>query len=180
MTDITVDDMKFDCGGEQLVIPFDPPMKSLREARERVVQLDKDALQLLGRSDITITQYIPPYAYHVLHILHFTLCSLLFVILSRPSHFRPGSWLYDNVLVQVPRLNSLLSVTQPYVIAIMVVAHTVETALLARKLGRHGVTPLQGVWWAWVGSCCIEGGTSFQRMNWLIEEKKREKEAKKH
>jgi hypothetical protein len=36
MTDISLDQMKFSCNGQQHIVAFDPPMKSLREARERV------------------------------------------------------------------------------------------------------------------------------------------------
>src|SRR5262245_45644179 len=102
MTDVTLNDMKFDCRGEQLVIPFDPPMKSLREARERLVQLDKDTLQILGRSDITITKYIPPYA-RAFHLFNFSQCLAVYIVFSRTAHFKPGSLLYDNVLFYFPR-----------------------------------------------------------------------------
>jgi hypothetical protein len=51
---------------------------------------------------------------------------------------------------------------------------------MARKLAKHGCTFMDAVWWKWVGTCFIEGFTSFSRLNALIEEKRREKDAKKH
>lgn len=180
MTDITLNDMKFACSGQQLTIPFDPPMKSLREARERVVQLDKDALKILGRSDIPITSYIPPYSFHPGHVYNFAQCLLAWAAFSSGGNFRPGSLLYDNLLFRFPGFANFSFTMQPYVITFMLVVHFIETIIMIRKLWRHGLTPLEGVWWAWVASCYVEGLTSFKRLDWFLEEKRKEKEAKKH
>lgn len=154
-------------------------MKTLREARERLVQLDKDALEVLGRSDITVAAYIPPYV-HPLHMFNFTLCFLVYVAFSRRSNFRPGSLLYDSLLVHLPGFGRFCLAIQPLLITVMLGIHLLETGLMAKKLRRHGLTPLDGLWWAWAGSCFVEGITSFKRMDGLIEGKQREKAAKKH
>ncbi|KAF1939175.1 integral membrane protein-like protein [Clathrospora elynae] len=179
MTDIDLKQMKFSCCGQEAVVAFDPPMKSLREARERVVQMDKDALQILGRSNISITTYIPPYT-RPGHLWNFTQCSLAFLLLPRPANFQPGSLLYDTVLFRVPGFVNLVAQIGWIVFAIMLPIHVAETGIMARKLARHGCTFLDGVWWKWMGSCFVEGITSFWRLDGLIEEKKRENEAKKH
>ncbi|KAM0695333.1 hypothetical protein Q7P36_005692 [Cladosporium allicinum] len=41
-------------------IPFDPPLESYREARERVVAMDKTCVAALNRSDITINEFLWP------------------------------------------------------------------------------------------------------------------------
>ncbi|KAF1978204.1 integral membrane protein-like protein [Bimuria novae-zelandiae CBS 107.79] len=166
LTDVTLDDMKFNCGGQQVIIPFDPPMKGLKEARERLVQLDKDALKALGRSNITITKYIPPWTpgFHFIHLLNFT----------------PGSYLHDGLLFQFPRFSEFCLSIQPILLSLMFAIHVIEAAIMVKKLSRHGLTPFDGVWWAWVGSAFNEGWTSFQRANALIDEKRAEKDAKKH
>ncbi|KAF1951036.1 integral membrane protein-like protein [Byssothecium circinans] len=179
MTDVTLADMKFQCGGQQLTIPFDPPMGSYREARDRVVQLDKDALRILGRSDITINKYIPPWV-HPLHLCSFTLCAITLVLFPRAAHFQPGSPPYDLFLVHFPRFASFCVSIRLILLGIVVPIHVTEAVFMARKLGRHGVTPFDGIWWAWVASCFVEGKTSFLRADALIAEKKREKDAKKH
>jgi hypothetical protein len=179
MTDITLDDMKFDCGGQQHVIAFDPPMETLREARERAVQLDKAALQALYRSDITVTKYIPPYA-HPAHLFNFTQCVLTYLAFSRAANFQPGSLLYDNVLSSFPQFANFCSAIQPVFFPALVFIHALETGLMVAKLDRHGLTPFDGVWWAWVASCFVEGVTSFWRMDGLIEHRRKEKAAKKH
>lgn len=179
MVDINLNQMVFSCGGEQAVVAFDPPMKALREARERVVQLDKEALQILGRSDIPITKFVPAYA-HLGHLWNFTQCVLAFVLLPRPQNWEPGSFLYDNALYLIPWFASFVAHVGWIVFAMMLPLHAVEGVMMARKLARHGCTFLDAVWWKWVGTCFVEGITSFWRLDALIEEKRLEKEAKKH
>ncbi|KNG50265.1 integral membrane protein [Stemphylium lycopersici] len=179
MVDINLHQMVFSCGGEQAVVAFDPPMKALREARERVVQMDKEALQVLGRSDIPITKFIPPYA-HLGHLWNFTQCVLAFVLLPRPQNWEPGSFLYDHALYLIPWFANSVAHFGWIVFAMMLPLHAAEGVIMAKKLARHGCTFLDAVWWKWVGTCFVEGITSFWRLDALIEEKRQEKEAKKH
>ena len=179
MTDIDLSQMKFSCGGQQAVITFDPPMKSLREARERLVQMDKDSLQVLGRSDISITTFIPPTA-KIGHLFNFTQCLLAYILLPRPANFRPGSLLYDGLLFRVPSFASFVAQIGWIVFVIMLPIHLFETGVMFKKLLKHGCSPADGVWWKWMATCLVEGVTAFWRLDGLIEGKRREKEAKKH
>lgn len=181
MTDISLTEMKFSCHGQQHTIAFDPPMKSLREARERVVQLDKEALQILGRSDISIDKYIPP-TVKLGHLFNFTQCILSYTLLPFASNWQPGSLIYDSFLYRLPAFaNFLVAVGWYIVVVIMIPIHSVEAGIMARRLKiKHGLTPLDAVWWQWVGSTFVEGVTAMWRLDGLVEQKKREKEAKKH
>ncbi|CAO2651047.1 Nn.00g093440.m01.CDS01 [Neocucurbitaria sp. VM-36] len=179
MTDIDLSQMKFSCGGQQAVITFDPPMKSLREARERLVQMDRESLEALGRSDISITTFIPPTA-KIGHLFNFTQCLVAYMLLPRPANFRPGSLLYDSLLFRVPSFASFVAQISLVVLALMLPIHLTEAGLMVRRLRRHGCSPVDGVWWKWVGTCFVEGITAFWRLDELIEGKKKEKEAKKH
>ena len=62
----------------------------------------------------------------------------------------------------------------------MLAIHIFETSLMMKKVRRHGLSSADAVWWKWVGSSFIEGITSFWRLDELIAEKQREKDAKKH
>lgn len=179
MTDITLDDMKFDCGGQEHVIAFDPPLKSFREARERVVQVDKEALRALYRSDVTITTYIPPTA-NLFHLYNFTQCLLTYLAFSRAANFQPGSLLYDNVLSGLPGVASSCLAIQPFLFPGLIFIHAIETGIMIAKLDRHGLSPLKGAWWGWAGSAFVEGVTSMWRIDGLIERTRKVKEAKKH
>jgi hypothetical protein len=179
MVDIDLNQMKLVCGGQQAVVGFDPPMKALREARERLVQMDKDALQTLGRSDIPIMTFVPAYT-RPSHLWNFTQCLLTFLLLPRTANWQPGSFLYDNVLYLVPGLANFAVQYGWIVFIVMLPIHLTEGVIMARKLAKHGCTFLDVVWWKWVGTCLVEGITSFWRLDGMIGEKKREKEAKKH
>jgi hypothetical protein len=179
MVDIDLNQMKLDCGGQQAVIAFNPPMKALREARERLVQMDKEALQTLGRSDIPITKFIPAYT-RPGHLWNFTQCLLTYLLLPRPANWQPGSLLYDNFLFLVPGVADFAVRYGWIIFIVMLPVHLAETIIMVRKLAKHGCTFLDAVWWKWVGTCFVEGITSFWRLDGLIEEKRREKEAKKH
>jgi hypothetical protein len=179
MTDVNLSEMKIAYSGKQAIIPFDPPMKSMREARERLVQLDQDAREALGRSDISITKFIPCYV-HPGHLFNFTTCLLTYIAFSRSSNFRPGSFLFDNVLHMAPGFATFCSAIQPYLLPIMIAIHAFETALMSRKLKRHGLTPFDRLWWLWAGTCFVEGVTSAWRLEGHLQEKRKEKEGKKH
>ncbi|KAF2116909.1 integral membrane protein-like protein [Lophiotrema nucula] len=179
MTDININCMQFEYAGKHGTITFDPPLKSLREARERLVQLDKDALQALGRSDIQITKFIPCYT-NAFHLINWTTCFLTYLVYCRPANFKPGSLLFDNVLYKYPGFVKFSLAIQPYQFPIMVGIHLFESVLMARKLARHGVLVSSLLWWAWVGTCFVEGFTSFNRLDEHIAEKQAAKDAKKH
>ncbi|KAF2654071.1 integral membrane protein-like protein [Lophiostoma macrostomum CBS 122681] len=179
MTDISQNEMKFQYAGKQAIIPFDPPLKSLREARERLVQMDKDSTQSLGRSDIRITEFIPCYV-KLGHFLNFSQCMLTYLLLPRSANFKPGSLLFDHLLYRVPAFANFISAVRLYIVVIMVGIHVVESSLMVKKLRKHGVTPLDRVWWLWVGTAFVEGITSFWRVDELVAKKRQEKEAKKH
>lgn len=179
MTDINLNTMTFSCGGQSSTITFDPPMKTLREARERLVQMDKETLEILDRSDITVSRYIPPYV-NLGHLFNFSQCLLVYFLLPRGANFRPGSLLYDNLLFLVPAFAQFVLQVRWIVLPIMLAIHIFEATLMAKKVKRHSLSSADAVWWMWVGSSFVEGITSFWRLDGLIAEKQREKDAKKH
>jgi hypothetical protein len=179
MTDISLEQMKFSCSGQSINVPFDPPMKSLREARERLVQMDKDTLEILDRSDITVSHYIPPYV-KLGHLFNFSQCLLVCFLLPRGANFKPGSLLYDNLLYVFPAFANFVLQVRWYVLPIMLAIHLSESVVMAKKVRRHGLSPADAIWWAWVGSSFVEGVTSFWRLDGMIAEKQKAKDAKKH
>lgn len=160
LIDMSLGSMSIDVSGKQYTIPLEPPMQSWREARERVIQMDKDCLAALGRSDITIKQYTRPRGAHA---VIFTVCALTYVLVSRRANALPGSLIYDHVLKYAPGLASFTAQVQPAVLALMVAIHVVEASIMARRLQRHNVALLSGLWWKWVASSSIEGFGALQR-----------------
>lgn len=158
-----------------VTVPFNPPLKSLREARERVVQMDKEAGEALNRHPVTLKQYLPPRGGH---LFNFTMCLTVTVAFSRAANFQPGSILYDNAFGYVPGFAAFCVKVQPIVLGVMLFLHTIETGMMTRKLARHSVVPASGVWWKWVLSTFVEGATAFWRIDSFV--KKSEKAPKEH
>jgi hypothetical protein len=57
MTDLDLNGLALSCQGKTYRVPFEPPMKSLAEARERTVKIDKDCRKALGHSDVTVKTF---------------------------------------------------------------------------------------------------------------------------
>ncbi|KAH0060422.1 hypothetical protein KCU96_g20762, partial [Aureobasidium melanogenum] len=60
ISDVSLEYIAFECAGMNYRTPLNPPMSSFREARERLVQMDKECIEALDRSDITIKEFIAP------------------------------------------------------------------------------------------------------------------------
>ncbi|KAK4985851.1 hypothetical protein LTR66_008049 [Elasticomyces elasticus] len=171
---ITLSDLELRCRGSTYKIPFDPPMQSYREARERVVKMDQDAVAALGRSDLTVKEFLPPYG---LYAVVFVVVLTTFIAFSTRSNFAPGSVLGRFV----PRFASFCWTVQPFVLYFMLFMHTAEATTMARgRLRKHSVNVRTGAWWKWVGSTFIEGVWAFRRFDEMIKQKRIEKEKQKH
>ncbi|KAK8174114.1 hypothetical protein IWX90DRAFT_485010 [Phyllosticta citrichinensis] len=177
LADISLESMTIAAAGKHHTIPLNPPMKSWREARERLVKLDKDALEGLGRSDVTVKRYTRPRG---LHALVFAVCILSFILVSRRANALPGSYIYDKVLSYAPAFAAFTATVQPVVLWGMVVGHLIESVVLARKLEKYNVPVLSGLWWQWITSCFIEGFGALQRVEALAREERLAKEKAKH
>ena len=144
------------------VYALTPPMTSLRDVRPRLIELDARATTQLSPT-VAVTQYAPPRG---IHLVHFITCIVLFTIFSQPAPFEPPQMLHRVLAthLRVPRFAAFCSTMQPVAWWTMAVMHSAEAALLGRRLSvRHGVAPTRPLWWVWVASCLVEGGTSWRR-----------------
>ena len=180
VTDITFDALTIKTrGGESYPIPFNPPMKSWADARQRTVDMDGEARSALDISPIAITAYEPPLS--PVHLTVFGLCIFTFVIFVTRNKIVPGTWFYDNVLPWYPGGPKwFLWIAR--VIALPVLGiHMGETYWLDRtRLRRHGVERGTALWYKWVASCFIEGMGCFQRIDATVKRKTLEAEKAKH
>lgn len=172
---IDLDGMTFICNDKLYRIPFDPPMSSYREARERVVQMDKEALHGLGLSEITINEFLPPTG---VWAIGFAMISAAFLAYSQRWWFEKGQ-IVDQVLG--PGFARFSWTIQPYLIIFMLSIHTTEMLYFMRyKLAKHSVNPRTLLFWQWAGTAFIEGGFAFSRFNGLVKTKQEEKAKQKH
>ena len=160
ISDVTLDNMTLSCHGRDYRIPFEPAMTSYREARERVVELDKECRKALGHSDVTVKQYIPPNS--LVYILEFAVISTTFLAFSQRWWFESGG----PVDYISPSFARFCWVIQPWLISGLFLIHGAEAVYFASNhLLRHSVSPRSTVFWLWVGSGFIEGVFAFRRFD---------------
>ncbi|OCL13978.1 putative integral membrane protein [Glonium stellatum] len=176
--DMTLDSITVRSSGKRYLIPLEPPMDSWRDARERLVRMDKDAIEALGRSDITVKEYKRPEGF--LGVV-FVTCAATFVAFCRKANFLPGSFLYEVVLKHVPWFASFCAKIQPVLFYTMVAIHVGEVIKMVNtRLRKHSVPVACRLWWMWVLSAFIEGFGAFKRFDAIVKAKTAEKETKKH
>lgn len=151
--DITLDKLVLSAGGRTISIPLDPPLKSFSEARERVVKMDQDCIEALGRDSITIKEYRAPKGFEA---FVFATCFSTFILLPRPENV-------SFVFQMVPEFAAFVLKIRLFVLFPMIAIHAVEAVLMIRKLQRHSVPLFSKLWWAWTASCFVEGIGSFRR-----------------
>ncbi|KAK3713691.1 hypothetical protein LTR37_008385 [Vermiconidia calcicola] len=175
ITDIDLNGMTFDCSGKTYRIPFDPPMKAYREARERVVEIDKQCLQALGKSDITVKEFVPPTGLYAL---------VFFIVVATFLSCSQRWWFAEGAIVEriLGALFARFSWTiQPWLISGMLVLHSSETVFFARNyLRKHSTNIRTAVWWQWAATTFIEGVFAFTRFKHLVAKRQEEKRKQKH
>ena len=161
LTSLTHSGLGIEANGKAYTIPFEPPMKSFSEARERVVKLDNDAISALGRSDITIREY--RFARGVQFVIMISVLAGFFSFSYRDM-FRPGNWIYEVFWGNFPRFSAFLYEWAYVALALMVLIHGVEAIVMASgRLRKHSVPAGSGVWWKWATSAYCEGYGAFAR-----------------
>lgn len=175
MTGITLDGMTFNASGKTYRVPFDPPLESYREARERVVAMDKECLAGLGRSDITINEFIWPTG---IYALEFAIITATFIGFSQRLWFGRG-----QVVEQVlgAGFAKFAWTIQPWLISAMVVIHGAELINFHfTRLRKHSISMRSPIWWQWAVAEFVCGFLCTRRFDALVRWKKEAKEKQQH
>lgn len=160
-------------------IPFNPPMTSWAEARQRTVDMDREAREALGISSIRITTYEPPRS--PFQIFVFGACLFTFNVFMFRNKIVPGTWFWEVPLQYWPGGPEWFVWIAKTIALPVVVIHLVESYMLdTTRLKKHGVERGTALWWKWVFSCFIEGYGSYQRTGAIVERKRKEAAAAKH
>ncbi|KAI7529466.1 hypothetical protein KC331_g15208 [Hortaea werneckii] len=177
MTDIDLRSMTFSCGGGRKTysITLNPPMTSYRDARERAVQLDQQALAGLGRSDITVKEFVPPTGWYA---VEFAIISATFLAYSQRWWFAQDAIVHQFLGSGFAAFSWAI---QPYLFLGMVGIHSAEMAYFVHyRLQKHSINPRSFLFWQWMSTTFIEGMFSFRRFDALVARKREEKEKQKH
>ena len=173
MTDIDLNGLTLSCQGKTYRVPLEPSMSSYREARERVVELDKECRKALGHSDVTVRQYVPPNS--TLYRVEFFIIVATFVSYSQRWWFAEGGPVEKLLGSAFAHFSWTI---QPWLIAGMIALHGGEAVYFALyKLRTHSVNPRSSTWWLWTLSTFIEGQFAYRRFDDLV---KSQREKQKH
>ncbi|KAG9887851.1 hypothetical protein KCV05_g11370, partial [Aureobasidium melanogenum] len=175
ISDVSLEYIAFECAGMKYRTPLDPPMSSFREARERLVQMDKECIEALDRSDITIKEFIAPTG---LYLVLFVIVSTTLVAFRTRTNFESGSF----ISAMVPKSFARFCWTiQPFIWYGMLAIHGAETWYMARgRLRKHNINIRSRVWWLWTATTFIEGVGAYNRFDNMVHKKRAEKDKQKH
>lgn len=177
MSDIDLNRMSFVASGQTYRIPFDPPLSSYRETRERVVEMDKTCLQKLGKSDITVKEFVPP-TVSVFYAVEFLIIAATFLGYSQRWWFARGGIIERLLGSAFARLSWTI---QPWLISFMIALHGAEAVYFARnQLHKHSVNIRTSTFWKWFATVFVEGQFAFKRFQDHVEKKAQDKARQKH
>lgn len=149
------------CGGTAYRLPLDPPLKSYREARERVVEMDKECRKALGQSDVTVKSFIPPRG--ASQLIPFLIILATFVAYSQRWWFAPGEIISRILGSGFARFSWII---QPKLLGFLIVVHGGEALYFAAvKLAHHAVNMRSSAFWLWTASTFIEGQFTYKRFD---------------
>ena len=175
---IELDRMILTASNARYLIPLDPPMKVWSEARERMVNMDNEATEGLGRSKIVVDEYRLP---HGPYVIIFTLILVAWAVNYTGKNFVPGAFFYDKILRGNQFLAGFLSFTRPIVLFIMISLHTAEAIWFDwSKLSKHKLKRFGLLWSMWMVSCFVEGSGSILRFDSVVKSKSKQKHSKAH
>lgn len=175
MTAVDLTGMTFVAGGKAHWIPFEPPLQSYRDARERVVIMDKNCLTALGRSDVTVNEYIWPTGVYAAGL---AVCVATFLGFSQRWWFAP-----DQVVASVlgQSFAQFAWAIQPWLIIGLFLIHGAELAwFIPARLGKHSVNVRTKEFWLWAASEFIGGIFCSTQFDALVEKKRAAKAKQQH
>ncbi|EMC95393.1 hypothetical protein BAUCODRAFT_539281 [Baudoinia panamericana UAMH 10762] len=175
MSGVDLSGMTFVCRGHTYRIPFQPPLASYKDARERVVQMDKDALRGLGRSDVAIKEFLPPTGFY---LVNFIAVSATMVAYSQRWWFAKGHIVERIIGSGFARFSWTI---QPYLIGAMLAIHLTEMLyFMTFTLPKHSVNPRTSTFWKWAAVVFVEGVGAQTRFANLVKVKQEAKAKQQH
>lgn len=137
--------------------------------------MDKECLEALGRSDITVRDFVAPTG---LYALVSTIIATTFVCYSQRRWFEQDG-LVEHLLGQ--RFAAFSWTIQPTLFYGMIAIHGAELAyFIPNYLQKHSVNVRSTLFWKWAFFVFVEGQLAYKRFNDLVQRKTEEKQKQKH
>jgi hypothetical protein len=122
--------------------------------------MDAEVVAALDRSPVSVKTFVAPRG---LHAVVWVVCATTFAMVVSEASVREGGWAYEGLLKWVPGLAGFTQWARVYVLLAMLLIHVTEAYLMTKRMEKHSVKLFGAVWWAWVGTCFVEGYGAFQR-----------------
>jgi len=157
---------------QSVTIILDPPMKSYRDARERMASMAKEACAACGVSEYVINKYSAPRFINIV-----IGCAFLFGLFafSSSEHFARGHWIRKYGLLNIAVFADFLKKYNKQVGLFVVSVHLTEVAIFWRtriwkyhmKSGKARAL--------WSVDCFLEGFGAFKRFDEMVVKAKNHK-----
>ena len=178
LDDITLNHMVIKSSFGRCMVPFDPPLKSFAEVRERVVAMHQEALKGLDVEDLLVDEYKFPNRWWMWLLMGLTTTTMITFPFRSQLHPDSGSFISQiwSLGGLVPQLAKLAYKLSPIVWPLTILIHLGEAAHMARgRLTRYQVEMFSGVWWMWVVDNFFEGVGAFFRFDEMVKGMREEK-----
>ncbi|KAF8610696.1 hypothetical protein BDV93DRAFT_23675 [Ceratobasidium sp. AG-I] len=162
-----------------VVIPIDPPMESLKQARERLVAMAYESMEGLGRSRWKIKSFPTPSLAGVIYGV--ISCTIVTILLNPDSTLRPGANFRRTVLLDSDVVARSLYTYQREIRSIIMGSAVYNASMrVRRRLQRHSYDSGWLVWISWLFAGLIEGPVACVSFDKAIQKAEAEASGKKH
>lgn len=139
-----------------VVIPIEPPMDSLKQARERLVAMAYESMESLGRSRWKVKNFPVPSLAGVVYGA--VSCTLIAILMNPDSSLRPGAKFRQTVLLDSDVVARSLYTYQREIRSIILGIGFYNASMrMRRRLQRHSYDSSWSVWISWLFAALVEG-----------------------
>jgi hypothetical protein len=181
LTDITLDNLTIKSASDVHTVRISPPMKSLADARVRLVDMSQRAQEMLGLSDIRIDRFVGPRGMGIASFLgvgfYFVSAATLGLGLLRPG---TAAWTLLDKRFPYHGAEGFAWIVKAIVFPVLAI-HISEAFWMARsRLAKYGIEAGSSLWLLWVLETFVEGIPAIWRFDGLVQEARKKKDGAKH
>jgi len=181
LKDLTLDTLTISSASGVHTVSVTPPMKSLADARVRLVEMAQRAQEKLGLSDIRIDRFAGPEGVGIVSFVglafYFASAAALNLGILRPG---TSAWSILDRHFPYKGAEGFARLTNAIIIPVLAI-HIAETSWMARKrFAKHGIETGSALWFKWVLQTFFEGYPAMRRFNGLVKEERERKDSAKH
>lgn len=99
------------------------------------------------------------------------ICGIVMALTASKRLAYPGSIVHSQLMTISPTAAKTAMWLQTGIFWLFYGAHTIESAIFAKKLRDHGVGILSTAWWKWMAECFIGGKFCFEHFDGVVKGK---------